>query len=228
MRTWRKNTGPARVELDRDARRPRRAARARRGRASRRDDVHARLSSRDERESRSGGRPTSGMPSTVWMPTSAPTISNRRGTMSIWTSRSLSERMSSSVSSWIVENATITRSTSSSADELGSSLGRAEQRQVGQVVAALLRARVDEADEVDAVLGVLQQLARDELADLAGADDDRVLEVGDAAPAAARASAAPDRDEQRRRAPRRRPGAGVGGVAEASRATARRRPRRRP
>ena len=37
--------------------------------------------------------------------------------------------------------------------------------------------RVDEADEVDAVLRVLEELARRELADVAGADDDRVLEV---------------------------------------------------
>ena len=39
------------------------------------------------------------------------------------------------------------------------------------------RVRVDEADEIDAVLRVLKELARSELADVAGADDDRVLKI---------------------------------------------------
>ena len=39
--------------------------------------------------------------------------------------------------------------------------------------------RVDEADEVDPVLAVLEELARDELAHVAGADDHRVLEEGE-------------------------------------------------
>ena len=56
---------------------------------------------------------------------------------------------------------------------------RAEQRQPLQARHRLLRPVVDEADEVDAVLGVLQDLARDELAHLAGADNDRVLHIGD-------------------------------------------------
>ena len=54
---------------------------------------------------------------------------------------------------------------------VGQLLGLAEQRQVLELRPALPRARVDEADEVDAVLGVLQELAGDELPDVARADD---------------------------------------------------------
>ncbi len=87
--------------------------------------------------------------------------------------------MSSSVSSCsCCEKATITRSTSSALDELRQLLGRAEHGQVAEALLALARVLVDEADHVDPVLGVLQQLARDLLPDVAGADDERVLDVG--------------------------------------------------
>ena len=74
----------------------------------------ARFVSSAERESFSGASPIIGMPSAVWSPTLAPMTSKRRGTMSIWTFWSFSERMRSSVSSWeSFENAITTRSTSS-------------------------------------------------------------------------------------------------------------------
>src|SRR5256885_16139431 len=44
---------------------------------------------------------------------------------------------------------------------------------------ALFRLGIDETDEVDAVLRVLEDLATDELADVSGSDDHRVLEVSD-------------------------------------------------
>ena len=46
-------------------------------------------------------------------------------------------------------------------------------------LAPLLRLVVDEPDEVDPVLGVLQDLAADQLPDISRADDDGVLDVGD-------------------------------------------------
>ena len=70
---------------------------------------------REERESRSAGRPMSGRPSAVWTPMFVPITSKKRWTRSIWMSRSLSERMTSSISSCeSFEKATITRSTSRS------------------------------------------------------------------------------------------------------------------
>ncbi len=46
-----------------------------------------------------------------------------------------------------------------------------------EVDRALLGLGIDEADEVDPVLRMLEELAADQLADVPGADDDRVLEV---------------------------------------------------
>ena len=102
-----------------------------------------------------------------------PSTSNSRGTTSTWTSSSFSARieLERARAVLVCENATITRSTSSASTMRGRSLDRAEDRQVAEALAALARMVVDEADHVDAVLGVLQQLARDPLADVAGADD---------------------------------------------------------
>ena len=47
-----------------------------------------------------------------------------------------------------------------------------------EVRAAGLGVAIDEADDVDSVLRVLNQLARDQLSDFAGADDQGVLLVG--------------------------------------------------
>ena len=69
---------------------------------------------------------------------------------------------------------------------------------------------VDEADEVDPVLGVLEELARDELADVAGADDDRVLEVGELMPAGGTRRDACERDGDDREQPERDHAADVG------------------
>ena len=67
-------------------------------------------------------------------------------------------------------------------DDLGQAVGRPDEREVLELGPARPRVRVDEADEVDAVLRVLEELPRRELADVAGADDDRVLEVERTAP----------------------------------------------
>jgi len=67
--------------------------------------------------------------------------------------------------------------------ELGEPVGPAEHGDVRQVAAQLLRLVVDEADEVEPVLRMLQELAAYELPDVTCADDDRVLEVRDAAAA---------------------------------------------
>ena len=96
--------------------------------------------------------------------------------------RSRSARTSASVPSFdSPEKATITRSTSSCETSLGRSSGVPRIVRFSRSGAARLRVGVDEADEVDAVLRVLQDLARDQLADVAGADDDRILLVRDAA-----------------------------------------------
>src|SRR5204863_1324408 len=49
------------------------------------------------------------------------------------------------------------------------------------VAPQVLRLRVGEADEIDAVLGMLEDLAGDQLPDVAGADDHGVLDVAGAA-----------------------------------------------
>ena len=62
-------------------------------------------------------------------------------------------------------------------DDLGEPIGRPDEGKVLELGPTWPRARVDEADEVDAVLRVLEELSRRELADIAGTDDDRVLKV---------------------------------------------------
>jgi hypothetical protein len=54
-------------------------------------------------------------------------------------------------------------------------LETAEQRDVREVLRPLLGVAVHEADEVEAIFGMLAELLRDELAHVARADDDRVL-----------------------------------------------------
>ena len=56
---------------------------------------------------------------------------------------------------------------------------------LGQVAAPGLRLAIDESDDVQSVLRVLDQLAGDQLTDLAGAQDQRVLDVGAGLPAQA-------------------------------------------
>ena len=61
--------------------------------------------------------------------------------------------------------------------ELRETLERAQHGEVLEAGTAIARRVVDETDQVDPVLRVMKKLARDELTDVAGADDDRVLEV---------------------------------------------------
>ncbi len=161
-----------------------------------------RLSSFDERERSSGGRPISGMPSTVCTPTFGPTTSNRRGTMSTCTSYSLSSRISRSMS--IVR---VVRERDHDAldveqlDEPREVVELAKQRDVLDADLRLARRGVDEPDDVDAVLPVLEHLLRDQLADVAGADDDRVLQVLDLPPAVAARQRTHDHDREDRCGP---------------------------
>ena len=60
-------------------------------------------------------------------------------------------------------------------------VGRPEKRHGRELGAHLARLAVDEPDDVDPVLRVQQRLARDELADVARAHDDHVLDVEHAA-----------------------------------------------
>ena len=64
-----------------------------------------------------------------------------------------------------------------------------------QVGATLFRLGVDEADEVDPVLGVLQELPPDQLSDLPRADNHSVLLVRDAGAAEGSRSRAAERDQ---------------------------------
>ena len=137
-----------------------------------------------------GGRPTIGSPSTEWMAIFWPITSKSRGTMSICTSWSRSDRIDlhrpfrrlpreSDDDTVDVE----------CAHDLGQRVARPEKRNVLELGPASRRVVIDEADDVDAVLRVLEQLPGDHLADLAGADDHRVLQVEDTLPAeAARAA----------------------------------------
>ena len=62
-------------------------------------------------------------------------------------------------------------------DELRETLEWSEHRQVLEARTAIAWRVVHEADQVDSVLRVMEELPGNELADVAGADDDRVLEV---------------------------------------------------
>ena len=83
-------------------------------------------------------------------------------------------------------------------------LVRVPELDAHQLVALLEGLVVDDAEQPDAVLGMHQVLPRDQLADMAAADHDGVLDVrGTAAHDAARHRAA-DGDEQDREAPEKR------------------------
>ena len=62
-------------------------------------------------------------------------------------------------------------------DDLRQAVGLSDERQVLELGPPCPWVRVDEADEVDAVLRVLEELPSRELADVAGTEDDRVLKV---------------------------------------------------
>ena len=81
----------------------------------------------------------------------------------------------------------ITRSTSSSRNESRKPVGLAEEGEMPDVLPPHFRICIDEADQVDAVFGMLEQLAGDQLPDVSSANDDRVLEVRDVPPLIARA-----------------------------------------
>ena len=112
MRSWRKKTGPRESSLIHAATARKSGASTIRP-ASESERSIVRFMTTEERDRRSAGSPISGRPSAVWIPTFVPITSKKRGTRSIWMSRSLSERIRSSISSCeSFEKATITRSTS--------------------------------------------------------------------------------------------------------------------
>jgi hypothetical protein len=80
------------------------------------------------------------------------------------------------------------------ADEVGQVPGHPEHRHVLQPRLPFARGVVDEADEVQAVLRMLEQLPRKGLADVARADDHGVLQVLDPRPAVGTAGCAGARD----------------------------------
>ena len=180
IRSWRKKTGPRESSLIEQRDHERRAAR---GGAAR-------------RRRRRGRTPASG-PATSAEPERR--HAEQRQPLDVWTSRpgadhveeprhdlDLHVRRRSSVSheseqlrrDVVARTRRSTRSTSSCRDESRQLLGRPEHGQIAEPRRRRsVGSRVDEADDVDAVLGVLEELAGDELPDLAGADDDGVLEV---------------------------------------------------
>ena len=62
-------------------------------------------------------------------------------------------------------------------DDLGYLLWRPENGDISEVATLRPGLGVDEADEVDAVLGMLEELPTDQLAYFPGADDHCVLDV---------------------------------------------------
>ena len=77
----------------------------------------------------------------------------------------------------------------------------ADDREVADVRPPLGRVVVDEADDVEAVLGMLEELLRDQLADAARSDDQRVLDVGRRSSHERPRDDAATRDEHDRRHP---------------------------
>ena len=151
-----------RVELDRERDQQRRTAAAGRARpTTEHDDVHRALEQPATiGRGAAGASPSSGRPSAAWIVAWGPITSKSRGTMSTWTSISLRSRISSSM----LRRAAHSRTRRSRARRRrsrtisGRSAGIAQDGQVSEVVRALARVLVDEADDVHAVLGMLEQL----------------------------------------------------------------------
>ena len=206
-RTCRKNTGPRDSSLMQSATAANSGARnSSPSVAATRSNVRLRI--RDERESRVGLSPTSGIPSSVCTSAPPPKTSKYRGTMSICTSRSRIARMFASTASCeSFEKAKITRSTPCSRDALAKALGAAEQQRepLRELVVERGGAVVDEAHEVDAVLAMVQKLERELLADVPRADDDRVLRVAGQVAAERPRERAQRRDQERPRASQKTP-----------------------
>ena len=180
-RVWRKKTGPGESRLIRQAAKAKSGAvETSSGRGA--DDVDARLSSREEREAldRRQADERQALDACACFDVRADDLEQPRHDVDLDVERRAAIGSSSSVSSCELAARTRRRRARRRAlrTSCGSSLRRPRTRHAGRGRCAQLpRLGVDEADEVDPVLGVLEQLARDELADVAGADDDGVLEV---------------------------------------------------
>ena len=87
-------------------------------------------------------------------------------------------------------------------DDLRELLERPEDRELTEIGPCLLRIVIDEAHEVDPVLGMLSQLAGDQLSDVASTDDDGVLQVGEVAPAHGACRCSSGGDDHHRQGPK--------------------------
>ena len=198
-RVCRKKTGPVRVALDPhgdvgEQRRGQHAGRSRRRRCRSRASAVA-----TSAESRAGGRPTSGRPSTRVHADPGPTSSKSRGTTSICTSSSrqrADERQAIALVGLVREGDDDALDVEQPRRGLQAHPVTPSSVRWSRSIRGSRGSSVDEADEIDSVLRMLEQLASDELADVAGAHDDGVLEVENAAPAECSGDPAGERDEQ--------------------------------
>ena len=106
----------------------------------------------------------SGNPSRVWICARGSTAVNSLGTTSICTRRSFAQRTSSIASSTGRSKNAIDHALDVELDDdLGQLLGRTEHGQAAQHVGAAGGRRIDEADDVNPVLGWSRDLPGDEL-----------------------------------------------------------------
>ena len=138
-----------------------------------------RLRSRDDRDIRLAGRPSSGSPSSVVDPDlRADGLEEPRHQVDLHVV--LSNRADE------LEHLLVAVPREShdhtidlvAPDDLADLVRRSEDAHIPQIAARLPWAGIDEADQVDPVFRMLEQLATDELANLTRADDERVLDVG--------------------------------------------------
>ena len=177
MRSWRKKTGPAESSLILIAMNAKTGA-SRSSATADRTRSSVRLRSLDECESFSCGRLIIGSPSTVWISTPrADELEEPRDDVDLHGQALERADQAQKILVRLVGERDHDPLHVVGADDVRELLRGAEKRQMLEIRARRLRRGVHESDEVDAVLRVLQELAGDELADVSGPDDDRVLEI---------------------------------------------------
>ena len=155
-----------------------------------------RFTRRDDRDSRSGGSPMSGRPSTVWTSTRSDELEESRHDIDLHVEVLEGAKPLECLLVRVVREGDDHALDVEEADHRREPLDTAEQRQVLETLSALLRLGVDEADQVDPVFGMDKELLREQLADVAGTDDDRVLDVGHVSPCKRSRHRAADADER--------------------------------
>ena len=143
----------------------------------------ARLNQRDVRVIRTDGRPISGRPSIEWMPAFGPTASNSRGTMSICTSsgRAARGRARASLVRLAGEGDDHPVDVELARRVAGRSSGVPRIVRSSRSVRGSFGFASTKPTTLMPYSGCCRILRRDQLADVAGADDHRVLLVRDAA-----------------------------------------------